>query len=183
VSGRLRLGAQAVAVAAVLALLALLVWKVALGSDNEVTGSLASGGTPDAPVFELARLPGEGELSLDELRGKAVVLNFWASWCGPCKEETPLLERTWQQWRTRDVVFVGVNVKDFRGDALDFMREYGVTYPNVYDGKGWTVGRYGVTGFPETYFVDAQGRVVYRVAGPVEAEDLEVGIARARSAT
>jgi cytochrome c biogenesis protein CcmG/thiol:disulfide interchange protein DsbE len=76
-----------------------------------------------------------------------------------------------------------VNVKDFRGDALDFMREYGVTYPNVYDGKGWTVGRFGVTGFPETYFVDAQGRVVYRVAGPVEAEDLEVGIARARSAT
>ena len=179
-TGRLRLGAQAVAVAAVLALLALLVWKVALGSDNEVTGSLASGGRPDAPVFELARLPGEGELSLDELRGKAVVLNFWASWCGPCKEETPLLERAWQRWQKRDVVFVGVNVKDFRGDALDFMREYGVTYPNVYDGKGSTIGRYGVTGYPETYFIDADGRVRWRIAGPVEdADDVDDGIRRA----
>jgi cytochrome c biogenesis protein CcmG, thiol:disulfide interchange protein DsbE len=182
VTARLRLGAQAVAVAAVLALLGLLVWKVAVGSDNDVTDSLAQGGKPDAPVFELARLPGEGELALDSLRGKAVVLNFWASWCGPCKEETPLLERAWQRWQERDVVFVGVNVKDFRGDALDFMREYGVTYPNVYDGKGWTVGRYGVTGFPETYFVDANGRIVYRVAGPVEADDLEDGIGRALSA-
>jgi cytochrome c biogenesis protein CcmG, thiol:disulfide interchange protein DsbE len=182
VTSRFRLGAQAVAVAAVLALLGLLVWKVAVGSDNDVTNSLAQGGKPDAPVFELARLPGDGDLALDSLRGKAVVLNFWASWCGPCKEETPLLERAWQRWQKRDVVFVGVNVKDFRGDALDFMREYGVTYPNVYDGKGWTVGRYGVTGFPETYFVDANGRIVYRVAGPVEAEDLEDGIGRALSA-
>ncbi len=181
-SGRLRLGAQAVAVAAVLALLGLLVWKVAQGSDNDVTGSLARGGKPTAPVFQLARLPGDGKLALDSLRGKAVVLNFWASWCGPCKEETPLLERTWRRWRDRNVVFVGVNVKDFRGDALSFMREYGVTYPNVYDGKGWTVGRYGVTGFPETYFLDAEGRVVYRVAGPVEAEELEVGIERALGA-
>jgi cytochrome c biogenesis protein CcmG, thiol:disulfide interchange protein DsbE len=180
--GRLRLAAQAVSVAAVLALLGLLVWKVAAGSDNDVTGTLAQGGKPEAPVFELARLPGEGELALDSLRGKAVVLNFWASWCGPCKEETPLLERAWKRWQKRNVVFVGVNVKDFRGDALDFMREYGVTYPNVYDGKGWTVGRYGVTGFPETYFVDAEGRVVYRVAGPVEVEDLEAGIDRALSA-
>jgi cytochrome c biogenesis protein CcmG/thiol:disulfide interchange protein DsbE len=182
VSGRLRLGAQAVAVAAVVALLGLLVWKVAAGSDNDVTGSLAQGGKPEAPVFELTRLPGEDELALDSLRGKAVVLNFWASWCGPCKEETPLLERAWQRWQKRDVVFVGVNVKDFRGDALTFMREYGVTYPNVYDGKGWTVGRYGVTGFPETYFIDAKGRVVYRIAGPVEADELEDGIDRALSA-
>ena len=180
---RVRVGAQAVAVAAVIGLLALLVWKVAFGGYNAVTGSLAGGDRPEAPVFELARLPDGGELSLDEFRGKAVVLNFWASWCGPCKEETPLLERTWKRYRGEDVVFVGVNVKDFRGDAVAFLREYGVTYPNVYDGKGWTVGRYGVTGFPETYFLDAQGRVVFRVAGPVEAEDLDAGIARARAST
>ena len=181
-SGRLRLGAQALAVGAVAALLALLVWKVAFGSGNDVTGSLREGRMPDAPVFRLAKLAGEGELALDELRGKAVVLNFWASWCGPCKEETPLLERTWREWRERDVVFVGVNVKDFRGDALDFLEDYDVTYPNVYDGKGWTVGRYGVTGFPETYFLDARGRVVYRVAGPVDADDLRTGIDRALEA-
>ncbi|HWH05578.1 MAG TPA: TlpA disulfide reductase family protein [Gaiellaceae bacterium] len=181
-SARLRLGAQAAAVVAVLALLALLLWKVTAGSENDVTGSLRDGRMPDAPVFRLAQLAEEGELSLDDLRGKAVVLNFWASWCGPCKEETPLLERTWQRWQDRDVVFVGVNVKDFRGDALAFLAEYGVTYPNVYDGKGWTIGRYGVTGFPETYFLDARGRVVYRVAGPVDEDDLESGIGRALAA-
>ena len=180
---RVRLAAQAAAVAAVVALLGLLVWKVTVGGENAVTGSLASGTRPEAPVFELARLPDGGELSLDELRGKAVVLNFWASWCGPCKEETPLLERTWKRYRGKDVLFVGVNVKDFRGDAVGFLREYGVTYPNVYDGKGWTVGRYGVTGFPETYFLDAQGRVVHRVAGPVQEDDLDAGIARARAST
>jgi cytochrome c biogenesis protein CcmG, thiol:disulfide interchange protein DsbE len=183
VTARLRIGAQGLAIAAVLALLGLLVWKVVQGNENSVTGSLADGGRPVAPVFHLARLPGQGELALDSLRGKAVVLNFWASWCGPCKEETPLLERTWQRWKERDVVFVGVNVKDFRGDATTFLREYGVTYPNVYDGKGWTIGRFGVTGYPETYFLDAAGRVVYRVAGAVEEEELDQGITRALRST
>jgi cytochrome c biogenesis protein CcmG, thiol:disulfide interchange protein DsbE len=71
-------------------------------------------------------------------------------------------------------------VKDFRGDARRFIERYGVTYPNVYDGKGSTIGRYGVTGYPETYFIDAEGRVRYRIAGPVEdAEDVDDGIRRA----
>jgi cytochrome c biogenesis protein CcmG, thiol:disulfide interchange protein DsbE len=180
VTGRLRLGGQVVAVGVVVALLGLLVWKVAKGDDNAVTSSLGRGDTPTAPGFALARLDTGGELALESLRGKTVVLNFWASWCGPCKDETPLLQRSWQRWQDRDVVFVGVNVKDFRSDARSFMRRFGVTYPNVYDGKGSTVGRYGVTGFPETYFVDARGRVVYRIAGPVlDSKDIDDGIKRA----
>ena len=112
-----------------------------------MTESLREGGTPVAPAFTLERLDGTGELSLASLRGQAVVLNFWASWCGPCKEETPLLQAASElAGEGRD--FVGVDVKDFRGDARDFLARYGVTYPNVYDGKGSTVGRYGVTGFP-----------------------------------
>ena len=178
-SGRLRVGAQVAAVGVVAALLGLLAWKVAQG-DSEVTTQLARGGTPEAPAFTLERLDRKGELALESLRGKALVLNFWASWCGPCKDETPLLQEAWSRWRNKGVVFVGVDVKDFRGDAKKFLARYGVTYPNVFDGKGSTVGRYGVTGFPETYFVDARGKVRYRIAGPVEdAEELDDGIERA----
>lgn len=179
-SGRLRLVAQAAAVAVVVALLGLLVWKVVVGSGDEVTASLTSGGRPQAPDFTLPRLTGSGEFSLGATRGKAVVLNFWASWCIPCKEETPLLQRSWQRWKGRGVVFIGVNAKDFRADARRFLRRYRVTYPNVYDGKGSTLGRYGVTAFPETYFLDARGRVVYRIAGAVtEPAEVDAGIERA----
>jgi cytochrome c biogenesis protein CcmG, thiol:disulfide interchange protein DsbE len=183
-TGRVRLGAQVVAVGVVVALLGLLVWKVAKGDDSAVTSSLAAGKVVPAPAFTLAKLDGSGDLALESLRGKTVVLNFWASWCGPCKDETPLLQKGWERWQGKDVVFVGIDVKDFRGDARSFVSRFGVTYPNVYDGKGSTVGRYGVTGFPETYFVDALGRVVYRIAGPVdEASELDEGIERALAGT
>lgn len=179
-TARLRLGAQVAALATVAALLALLVWKVAVGSGDEVSGSLATGGRPVAPPFTLPRLVGGGELALESTRGKVVVLNFWASWCIPCKEETPLLQRASERWQDRGVTFVGVNAKDFRGDARSFLRRYRVTYANVYDGKGWTLGRYGISAFPETFFLDARGRVVYRVAGPVlEADEVDAGIERA----
>lgn len=183
-TGRLRLAAQIAAVGVVAALLGLLTWKVVVGTGDEVTGSLSSGGRPQAPAFTLPRLTGSGELSLSSYRGEAVLLNFWASWCLPCKEETPLLQRSWERWQGRGVVFIGVNAKDFRGDARSFTRRYGVTYPNVYDGKGSTLGRYGVTAFPETYFLDARGRVVYRIAGPVtEAAEIDRGIERALAKT
>jgi cytochrome c biogenesis protein CcmG/thiol:disulfide interchange protein DsbE len=176
---RVRLAAQIAAVGVVAALLALLAWKV-LQDESEVTASLARGGTPAAPAWTLERLDGRGELSLESLRGRAVVLNFWASWCGPCKDEAPLLQEASERWAERGVAFVGIDVKDFRGDARDFIARYGVTYPNVYDGKGSTIGRYGVTGYPETYFIDAKGRVRWRIAGPVEdAEDVDDGIRRA----
>ena len=175
-NGRLRLGAQAVAVGVVAALLGLLGWKVVQGDANAVTDSLARGELVSAPDFTLSNLDGKGTLTLSSLRGKPVVLNFWASWCNPCKEETPLLERGWKRWRGKGVVFVGLDAKDFRGDARAFVRRFGVTYPTVYDGKGSMVGRYGVTGFPETFFIDANGRVVYRIAGPV-VDDAELDAA------
>lgn len=178
-TGRLRLGAQIAAVAVVVALLGLLGWKLAQG-DSEVTSELARGGAPVAPAWTLDRLDGSGELSLSSLRGKTVVLNFWASWCGPCRDEMPLLQAGWMRWQDRNVVFVGVDAKDDRGYARSFLKRYGVTYPNVYDGKGSLIGRYGVTGYPETFFIDAEGKVRYRIAGPVEKpSDLDEGIERA----
>ncbi|MHB1243844.1 MAG: TlpA family protein disulfide reductase [Gaiellaceae bacterium] len=107
-------------------------------------------------------------------------LNLWASWCIPCKEETPLLQRSWRRWKGRGAVFVGINAKDLRADARAFLRRYGVTYPNVYDGKGSILGRYGVTGFPETYFLDGWGRVVYRIVGAIRTPaELDAAIERA----
>jgi cytochrome c biogenesis protein CcmG, thiol:disulfide interchange protein DsbE len=178
-SGRIRLAAQGAAVAVVVALLGLLIWKVTRG-ESEVTSQLSRGGTPTAPAFTLERLDGRGTLSLASLRGQAVVLNFWASWCGPCKDEAPLLQAASRRWQGKDVAFVGIDVKDFRGDARDFLERYGITYPNVHDGKGSTIGRYGVTGYPETYFIDATGKVRYRIAGPVkDAQEVDDGIRRA----
>ena len=177
---RLRLAAQGAAGGVVVALLGLLVWKVVVGDGDRVTAALAAGQRPQAPDFSLPRLRGAGEIALSDYRGKVVVLNFWASWCVPCKEETPLLQRAWLRWQKRGAVFLGVNAKDFRADARAFTRRYGVTYPNVYDGKGSLIGRYGVTGYPETYFIDAQGRVRWRIVGAVQdPQDVDDGIRRA----
>ena len=98
---KLRLGGQVAAVAVVAALLGLLIWKV-LQDESAVTSELARGGTPTAPAFTLERLDGEGELALESLRGKTVVLNFWASWCGPCRDEMPLLQEGSERWRDQE---------------------------------------------------------------------------------
>ena len=108
------------------------------------------------------------------------MLNFWASWCVPCKAEAPRLEAAWRQFRGQGVVVVGVDAQDFSGDARRFMRRYELTYPNVHDGPGNVLPKYGVTGFPETYFVDRRGRLVgERVEGEISAEKLASGIRRA----
>ena len=156
----LKLAGQALAVVAVVGLLALLVWKVTHQPGSGVEKALSAGKHPPAPLFTLPRLDGPGRLALASLRGKAVVVNFWASWCRPCKEELPVLEQTWQRYRSRGLVVVGVDAQDFTGDAKRFAQKYGITYPIVHDGPGATLGDYGVTGFPETFFVDRAGRLV-----------------------
>ena len=171
-TSRLKLGAQALAVALVLGLFALLIWKVAQGSHKE-----AAPGKP-APDFILSRIGGPGDLQLSSLRGKAVVLNFWASWCSPCKREAPALQAVSKTWGKR-VVVLGVDVNDFQGDARGFMRKYGLTYPVVHDNKNVTTPKYGLTGLPETFFLDRRGRIVEHVPGEVRAADLNSGVERA----
>ncbi|MDP9232675.1 MAG: TlpA family protein disulfide reductase, partial [Actinomycetota bacterium] len=172
VAARLKLGAQALAVALVAGLLALLIWKVAEGSQNE-----AKIGKP-APDFTLGRLDRAGSLQLSSLRGKVVVLNFWASWCQPCKLEAPDLAASAKKWSGR-VVVLGVDVNDPSGDARGFMRKYGITYPIVHDNKNVTSPKYGLTGLPETFFLDRRGRIVSHVISGIKAADLQRGVEEA----
>ena len=158
--GRLKLAAQALSVLLVLSLLGLLVWKVAEESSSDVGARLAAGERVPAPEFELPTLDGSDTLSLSSLRGKPVVLNFWASWCEPCKEEAPALQEVWQENRERGLVVVGVNFDDFQADARRFVEDAGVTFPLVRDRSGELIGRYGSYGVPVTYVIDRQGRIV-----------------------
>jgi len=113
-----------------------------------------------APAFALARLvPAGGPLSLSSLRGRPVVLNFWASWCGPCQAETPLLVRVYRTYRARGVAFVGVDTNDDRGPATAFALRYHVDYPTVYAPGDRLALAYRIVGLPTTVFVDAGGVV------------------------
>jgi cytochrome c biogenesis protein CcmG/thiol:disulfide interchange protein DsbE len=171
VIGRVRVAAQALALAAVVGLLALLVWKVVRDEPSDVPKEVAAEHMPSAPGFTLPRLDREGELSLTSLRGKAVVVNFWASWCRPCAEEAPLLERLWQSRRRDGLVVVGIDSQDFRGDARAFARRNGMSYPIVHDGPGDSVRDYGVRALPETFVVDRDGKIVGQILGQLDAND------------
>jgi cytochrome c biogenesis protein CcmG/thiol:disulfide interchange protein DsbE len=175
---RLKRSLQVATLGVVAGLLALLIWKV-VHQTKGAAAELAKGRNPPAPHFALGRLDAKGKLSLASLRGKVVVLNFWASWCAPCKKEAPRLEAAWRRWRADGVVVVGVDANDFTGDARKFMRRFGLTYPNVHDGPGNVLPKYGVTGFPETYFVSRKGRLVDGVAGEISNDQLAAGIRRA----
>ena len=105
-------------------------------------------------VVTLQLLEGTGTVALRSLLGKSVVLNFWASWCGPCKGEAKVLEQTWTRYRGRGVVFLGVDFHDLASDARRFVAAHALSFPMLQDGSGDVTGRYAITQVPETYVVD-----------------------------
>jgi cytochrome c biogenesis protein CcmG, thiol:disulfide interchange protein DsbE len=172
VAHRAKLVAQGIAIGLVILLFVLLVWALVTEEGGDLAEKAARGDLPEAPAFTLERLDAAGELDLESLRNKAVVVNFWASWCQPCKEEAPYFERVWRERRAEGVVFVGLDSKDFREDARGFAEDFGLTFPLAYDGPGDVSEDYGVGGYPETFVIDRQGRVVDAIVGPVtSAED------------
>jgi cytochrome c biogenesis protein CcmG/thiol:disulfide interchange protein DsbE len=132
-----------------------------------------------APPFSLTVLDGR-TLHLEDFRGKVVFLNFWASWCAPCRVEAPMLEAAWRQLAANDVVFIGVNTQDEEERARAFAREFGLTYPNGRDPGGRIAIDYGVWGLPEAFFIDAQGRITGKHVGTLGGAQLAAGIDAAR---
>ena len=124
-----------------------------------------------APDFKLKTFDGP-TISLRALRGRPVVLNFWASWCPPCRIEASLLERTWRVYKKRGVAFIGVDIQDREEDALRFIREFNITYPNAPDPSGEVSISFGVSGLPVTFFVSKDGQILRRWVGAIEKEVL-----------
>ena len=154
----------------VLALVALLAYGLAQSEpDRGIERALERGERQTAPAFELDRLSGGGREALADYRGKVVVLNFWGSWCDPCRTESPLLER----WHRRIAqagagTVLGVDALDVSADAREFVREFRLTYPMLKDREGEVPAEYGVTGYPETFVLDPQGRIAALRRGPVD---------------
>lgn len=151
------------------------------GDDRSLEAAIERGERPPAPDRELPRLEGEGSGSLAAYRGKVVFLNFWASWCSPCREEVPLLTRFQEKLGDRGTV-LGVTYKDDPEASRAFAEEYGVNYPSLRDSKLELAPRYGTTALPETFVIDAQGRIVAVARGTVSQEFLDAALAKALQA-
>jgi cytochrome c biogenesis protein CcmG/thiol:disulfide interchange protein DsbE len=181
---------RAAAVGLVAALLGLLVWDmVATGSGASFVSKIGQGKKPIAPPFAVpvlwdqhATWPAalrprldDGRLSLAELRGYPLVLNFWASWCVPCREEAPAFRAMAQRYAGR-VAFLGMDIQDLKGSARRFLGRYRVNYVSVRDGSDSIYTAYGLTGVPETFFLDRRGRAVSHSVGAVSQQELEQGV-------
>ena len=164
--------------AVVVALVALLAYGLASNEpDRGVEEALVSGGREPAPDVELPRLDGGGTGSLADYRGKVVVLNFWASWCGPCKVESPLLQRWHERLSKRGGLVLGVDVQDISEDARAFVDEYHLTYPMLRDGPGDLRDDFGIIGLPESFVIDRGGRIAAVVRGVVDDEFMRERVA------
>ena len=182
-------------VLAAVAFVALLAYGLTTKATNStIDDALSRGESVPAPGFTLsslaegrdagdawAKAASDGDVSLSELRGTPLVLNFWASWCDPCRAEAKVLEKAWKQQSGSDVLFLGLDAQDAREDARDFISQFGLTFPHVRDPGNDTQREWGVTGLPETYFIAADGSVVGHVIGTVDDGQLRDGIAAARS--
>jgi len=125
-----------------------------------------------SPDF-LAASIGGGPVSVSNYLGSPIVLNFWASWCPPCRDETPHFEKIWRLHRQKDVVLLGINVQDTSADADEYIKEFDVTFTNAIDKDGKIMVDYGVTGLPITFFIDRDGIIIGRWVGSIGESSLK----------
>lgn len=170
-----------IAVVGAAALIALLVFGLTTtGNDNSIDNAVARGNFPQAPTLALPLLQGAGDRTLANYRGQIVVLNFWASWCDPCRAEAPLLEQTQRKLAGSGTV-LGVTYRDTTPDSLAFVRQYALTYPSVRDVDGKLAQSYGTKALPETFVIDRSSRIVGVSRGEINQKFLTSAIARAQS--
>ena len=148
----------------IIALLAYTLWSGLSEKGNVRTPSQLVG--RPAPEFALESFSGE-QVRLSDFRGKTLLVNFWASWCHPCREEAPLLERTYMSFSGKQVEFIGINIMDDRKNAEEYIRSFGGTFVNVYDPENRIHLDYGVGGVPETFFVNPDGIITAKYRGPL----------------
>jgi len=144
------------------------------GTDTTLDSAMAAGKRV-APPTE-ARLPvlgGDGAGSLADYEGKVVLVNVWASWCDPCRDELPLIEKTHRMMSRRGGTVLGIDVKENSGAALDAVEDFGLTFPNLRDRDGSYVREWGQTGYPESYVIDRDGNVAAVRRMPVTQEWLD----------
>jgi cytochrome c biogenesis protein CcmG/thiol:disulfide interchange protein DsbE len=178
---RLKLAGQVASVGLVAGLLALLVWKVVQNDRTNVASSYSKGHKTKPVDFDLRRLGAPGSLKLSSLKGKVVVVNFWASWCEPCKSEAPRFQAASKRYGDR-VAFVGVDTADYSADAGRFLERYGVTYPNVRDPDRSVLGKYGGLPIPRTFVISPQWLVTGYIFGEARTEELDSAIQKALAA-
>ncbi len=167
--------------------LTILIWGVVVlvvgGAILWTVGRQLFGDAMDRPVdkqapdftlhlFEGYEYEGQSEVTLSDLTGKVVVINFWAEWCVECKREADLLEATWRAYRDKGVVFLGVDWVDVEPEARKYLTRYNITYPNGPDLGSRIGGAYKLTGVPETFFIDKAGRVDFYKLGPLTESEL-----------
>ena len=138
---------------------------------NETLGEVAVTTDKDAD-FAVTTLDGR-ELRLSDLRGSIVMVDFWSSWCPPCRSEAPVLVEAYERWSELGVEFVGISIWDTEGEVRDFIRRHGIEYPNAIDDDGRIAVEFGVKGIPEKFFVNPEGEIVRKVNGPNTSQSLD----------
>jgi len=129
------------------------------------------------PDTELSTLDGEGTGSIGDYRGEWVLVNVWASWCDPCRDESPALQRFHEEHQDSGFTVLGIDSRDVSSEGLAFVEEFGLTYPQLHDSEGDVPDDLGMTGFPESFLVDPEGKVALAQPGPVSDAYLEETVA------